>query len=1010
VDFERARKLAADEAASLLGQPKGKCPSDKTCLIVVVYKADTNEVIKGAKVQVSGTGIGKKGQATQKSKSNKTDGKGLAKFNPWDPGNYTLDISLPSADGYETPQVTTQNVARGTCPVCCIAVKPLPKVKVKVVQKGDHSRVFSDAVVKLVAAPQSHADKTTRAGVADFGRTQSGKYVFQVTSLKEDDRKEFAVPRVQVSETLSSGDDKTVIIEVEKLNVVTPKIETEYKVVLFDRGLSKHQEATEEKIYPDPTYIQLSFRQTDYSNPFQKGAKVKFSPANVEVFLDEECKKKATGNPATGIDVKPEEISNLSGHKLYLRGKTAGKFKVILELKDPENPMIRLDKNPAEEEMGVVEIMLRVFEHDAAELGKIEIDPDTDPISTYHTNLKNKELPKQVVLTSEKKVKVGRLLHAQKDNTFSRAKLVVTINPAEWPSGTDSYKVAFDKEKASGDVEIFDAEWEGDARGSVIVSALKSKREQAFWLQGKTATTKWRDVRLFLTLDRAEYGLPKTIKRNADWARFTVVEIEEVKVHYTAEAGKAVAWDETEKRFYINFKDDPDGRKVTIGAKLNPKLKDVTIHFMLAPDKDNLKQANWGVDIPDTWKWKDIEAAVKHKDKDDRKKLLHLAAKTDENGLAKKELVLSRFGGDKFWPAAYIDQDPHLAKYVDGHADLEKKAPDFATDSISVWRKFWYQEILVEALNVANFGNAPEAYKDVKAVMVAAAIKTMPRATANGLTPGVIYPKHMVSYYVDQVARAYVNNYPGDNGDALVVGDDNESQFFNLKAPEGDKPVMIPMLNAHGLWIADGPTGDITMTTWEESFPIALNADKKLLSPPLQGGNLLIAGRWEAQDWNPAANGGRGAWRNRRDDALAAADVSLNPNRSDPRDFQINQPAALVMAARTRVRVTGITLNAGKTYLGTSYDDGIVNSWTPNDPVDFINTIDHEIGHSFKQVTEPPPAGIPEHPLQYEKDGSHCDYQDKSCLMYESGPQPVHLDRYCPVCHPYVLVQDMSKL
>jgi hypothetical protein len=29
--------------------------------------------------------------------------------------------------------------------------------------------------------------------------------------------------------------------------------------------------------------------------------------------------------------------------------------------------------------------------------------------------------------------------------------------------------------------------------------------------------------------------------------------------------------------------------------------------------------------------------------------------------------------------------------------------------------------------------------------------------------------------------------------------------------------------------------------------------------------------------------------------------------------------------------------------------------------------------------------------------------------MYESGPQPGSLNRYCDVCHPYLLLQDFSK-
>jgi hypothetical protein len=194
------------------------------------------------------------------------------------------------------------------------------------------------------------------------------------------------------------------------------------------------------------------------------------------------------------------------------------------------------------------------------------------------------------------------------------------------------------------------------------------------------------------------------------------------------------------------------------------------------------------------------------------------------------------------------------------------------------------------------------------------------------------------------------------------------------------------------------------------AFPLALVADKKLLDPPLQGGTLFSAGRWEAADWDPAANAGAGAWVNTRNGALVAADISLDPSRSDPRAFRISKPATLQLAARTAFRVTGLVLNGATSYLGTSYDDGIVNCYTPNDQVDFINTINHELGHSFSQVTKARPAGIPAHPHQYDNQGSHCNYQNKSCLMYESGPQPVHLDRYCPDCQPYVLVQDMSKL
>ena len=307
----------------------------------------------------------------------------------------------------------------------------------------------------------------------------------------------------------------------------------------------------------------------------------------------------------------------------------------------------------------------------------------------------------------------------------------------------------------------------------------------------------------------------------------------------------------------------------------------------------------------------------------------------------------------------------------------------------------------------AGFGNSAEKYEAVKVVMEAAPVVEMRRTVADAISPRVIYPKHMLSYYVDRVANAYVNNYPSDANDGLLVGDATEATFFALARPAAERPVMIPMLNAHGLWIADGATAAQTTPQIEMPaaiFPIALSADKQLLDPPLQGGTLFASGRWEAEDCDAVAN----AWVNPRNDALVAADVSLDSARSDPRRFRIAKPAGLVLAAKTRVRFTGVTLRGATSFLGTSYADGIVNSYTPNDEVDFINTINHEIGHSFKQVAKARPGGVPAHPHQYDSQGSHCNYQNKSCLMYESGPQPIHLDRYCPDCHPYVLVQEIS--
>jgi hypothetical protein len=810
------------------------------------------------------------------------------------------------------------------------------------------------------------------------------------------------------------------------INHVSPHVEVEYKTVLLERKLSQHQkgESKETHVLSDPTYILVWALETNAAaKPWKRNGKLEVSPANVEVFLDEACKKKLT---------KPLTYKQLAGgtkKKLWLRGMTAGKFTAKLTLEDAGDAKIVLKDNPAQTEMSVVEVEIRVHAHDPAAVATLTVNPDAEPISTYHTNLKDKTLPDQKELSDEDKVRQGRLLHEQANASFGRAKVVIKkLVAAQWPAGTDDYEVVLNEKNVSGGLAIYDKEFDGAKQAFPLkfkVSDLKAV-DNTVWLEGSSSTKKWRDARLELGMDRPAGDPPKAPKHNGDWARCTVVKINEVKLEYKPEKGKADAWDSAENRFFINLKADPDGRKITIGVQLAEQLKDVVVHFMLVEHKDNRTAANWGQDMPigapsNKWTWRDITADVKHADKDDRQKIVHVSEKTDKKGYAKKEVTLSRFGGDKFYLGAYIEQDPHLAKYVDGHAHLGKRKPVMRTDAIQVWRKFWYKEVKVMGLTVKGFGNAADTYEDVKTVMKAAKVVEMSRRKADKLSPRVIYPKHMVSYYLNAAGTAYVNNYPNDNSDALVVGDDNRSEFFKLAKAEKDKPVMVKMLNSHALWIKGGVTASQNFAWFESpSYPIVVDVGKETLDPPLAGGTLLKAGRWEAEDWQPpgvppgsppGTPPAPGAWVNRRNGALAAGDLALDPGRSDPNTVCVKLPAGVTVAAtKTRVRIRGLIVRHCQSYLGTSYADGIVNAYTPNDEQDFINTINHELGHSFNQVSKVQPAGVPTHKLQYDKDGSHCNFAGKACLMYESGPQPGSLNRYCSVCHPYVLVQDMSSV
>ncbi len=809
---------------------------------------------------------------------------------------------------------------------------------------------------------------------------------------------------------------------------VTPVIAAEYLAVLFDRGLTAKQ-GKETKHPATGTYVNLSLTQAP-ATPKLKTAKIKLvaDPADkIEVYENAGLSKK--------LDLsKPIAIGKLTGtnpYKVWVKGVAKGTFDLKLHVESPigagANFTAAADAVVA---MGVVELGLGIHEYTSTDLDGYECDPDTTDIPGYYTALKDKDLPDQTALGDPEKVQVGRLLHVQDSMNAGRAKLLLAkLTAADWPAGTDDYSIVVrasdsaDEARASTALKVFDAEKDGAEKAlpyKIKVSALKAA-EIILWVEGTSESAKARDVRLELALERDAGAPDPQPKRNGDWGVFTVVKIDEVKLDYTAPKGEAAAWNEAKEQFFINLKDGDDGRKIKLRAKLTKKLKDVTLHFALAPDVNNAKTANWGVDLPGTWPWKDLAPALKQKDRTARNKILHVKADTDAKGEASAEVLLSQFGGDRFTPAAYIRQDPHLAKFVDGHGQLGTRKPTLAKKKLNVWRKFWYQPFSVQGVAVQGYGNAADAYRKVKVEMVASKEVVISRSDANKITPKCIYPKHMVNYYRGPT-NAYVNNFPGDTGDGLVVGDNNEKKFFGKKVKKKDEPVMVPMMNVHGLWIADGDTGAESAPREESTtFPVSLTMDKKVINPPLQGGDLLVSGTWEAQDWRPpvaevvatATVAGTpavaGAWINRRTGNLANGDIELDPNRSDPRAVRVKVPAGVVVASgggkKTRITIKDVVVRGAATFLGTSYDDGIVNKFTPNDMQDFINTINHELGHSFKQVKTGPPTGVPAHPHQYVNQGSHCSHATDKCLMYQSGPIAGSLNEYCPVCHPYVLIE-----
>lgn len=1007
--------------------PEQPCPLKKGAIWVHVLD-DAAGNITGATVKRGGD-------------SKPSNGDGLAIFDPLDAGTYEVELSALGVEDqkkYELPTPLPKQssvVSNGEIAYIGFEVKRKPALKVKVVKKGDPSKLFANAVV-TVSGKETPGDKNSGSnGIADIGFVAAGSYTVKVT-LSTEDAKAFATTIDFSKETekveLTHGQDKTVEVFVEDINVVVPKVELEYKAVLCDTEQYKKQSG-ERPIRPCATYVQLSLTQSNLDHPFAKEAAFTCSPANVEMFLDELCTKaapaKLTAEMLKGADSKP--------FKLYLRGKTVGKIKAKLTLDDAADRFIKLDKNPTpDEELGVVKIEFKLFQHDKAEIDKLEVDPDTDPVGTYYTNLNNQALPEPVEMKPEARVgepkagdaaKPGRLLHVQSgDGDFGRAKLVCKkIDFANLPDGCADYFVTLaaglgtekddpptkrfggdDDKPAPGAVKFFDAETAGSEQTDIKVkfSALKDA-EKTFWVEGAAETEIPCGLRVHAGMDRDAGGLEKTAKRNADWARFTVIKIQEVKVDYTVVANTPNAWDSAENRFYINFQADPDGRKITIGATLTKALKNVDLHFLLGPHKDNLKAANWGLDLPGTWKWKDISADLKHSDKadTDRKKLLHYSEKTDDKGYAKKELLLSRFGGDKFFPAAYILQDAHLCKWVHGHTDLGKRKPVQRTDAVEVYRRFWYQMIEVAGVTPRAVAGAVGQYKRVKADMKAATPKTVSALDLTGMPYPALYKRYMVKAN-------------GGNTDVLVISDMNKDDFFDGIVDEADKPVKVPILVCDAQWDT-GPDTSAVTTGWLAYSAYNVTCDRLILQPALEGGDILVSGAAQLAWEEPL-----GTWVTSVDIPLDESMISISPTRADCYKVKISMAPGVnnFCAGKTnpKIKFKNLVVKGCKgPYLGESFDKKVLSVYDPNEAADFQNTIAHEIGHGFGQVVESgdQPDGAPVHPNQYisvdtdgDPTGSHCSHATNKCVMYQSGPITGSLNRFCDICHPYMLACDMS--
>lgn len=799
-------------------------------------------------------------------------------------------------------------------------------------------------------------------------------------------------------------------LEVVEQVRLTPSVEVEYLAIQLDRGLAAHQDGGETKVVTGPTALRLKLTQSQEEPKATTGLLITTKPTGaVEAYADAECTTKLDlANPFANADVTKSEP-----HTIWLVGKRKGRCELLVTAEQPkqgrdDDPRFHAEK--VKVDVAVVELELKLHQHAVSDLTRVRVDPDTDPVSTYHTNLKNEQLPGQKLMRDEEKVGkgakgLGRVLHVQKDGRFGRARLLLDkLDGAAWPEkGCDDYELVLDVDEnaPSGAVKVFDAETDGTEQALPLKLKLADllAAEKELWVEGAATTKKAHDLRIDLGLDRKASAVKHERTRNGDWARFTVIEISKVELDYTAPTGKASGWDATEKRYYINLK-RPKGREVTIKATLSEKIEGVRLHFMLAPDKDNTTATNWGQALPNAWKWKDVPAHLKHIDKEDRSFLLHLAEKTDADGAAKQTLTLSQFGGDKFYPMAYSLQDPHLAKYVHGHTELGAKEPPKATDPITVWRKFWYQITKAAGNGASQPAAAETAYRDVKATMVLDQIKTFTKTQAPERT---FYKKYM--FVVG-----------GGNDEVTCIGSHNKDDFKPMRATKADQPV-----KAH-LIVCDYQYDELNLVTPVKGKTLrGMPAGRKLvydmgehmIDPVLDGDPVGHELRWSRYD---DVAGTWGPWVH----LDAGACVKIDPARTSLTHVQVTLPDTVPTPTPARkVKVAVVCCRIKGPFLGESFDGHNLIVYNPLDVADYNDTVTHEIGHALNQTprdgAQPGAPKVPKHPTMFDAgQGNHCRVTNNAgkfkCVMYDSGPNAHGIRKFCETCHPYLLAQDFSRM
>lgn len=413
-----------------------------------------------------------------------------------------------------------------------------------------------------------------------------------------------------------------------------------------------------------------------------------------------------------------------------------------------------------------------------------------------------------------------------------------------------------------------------------------------------------------------------------------------------------------------NSKDKSYGRYVEFEAHLNKQISGVTIYFRVIEHSNNNKK------LPTRMHSKGLATSMKEEEN-------ILSATTNADGVAKINLKLSTFGGDKFQAIASLDAE----------CSPENKG-NKSSSWITVWRKLWYQLTHHKDLTPPSMSTSISKFKNV---------------------------------FIELDSETTVTHNKAVNGN-IIVGSHNDAEYHAYhKNLHPGQSVHIILCDKQ----VDG-TPSITIESEAEftndtNYIHATNGGNYIMfNPPLSGEKLLISGSWENISTKKS-----GALID--DPTKTSDDIGLFSY--DNEDFvKIVLPINAEPTPEKPVKVNVSIIVASGPWGG---DGGTApHNLIVIDSNDTIHTmcVMHELGHLMnlgplkERVNCPDGFKYEDHTKLYESNGAHCysggnlvtdSSGDKignngTCIMYHQLNTSCLLE-YCSYCAPFVKGMKLKK-